>query len=144
MECILYLCLISGVWMLSFSARQTFAADEHRLRLSDIPPRIRVVLRRAAPPGFWVRTVRVTMEGGAPAYWFAGSTPGHRDAAMAVLDCGQAVALPPGSSRRIEERGFASTQALSHTLLPVPGRGVFATRTGCVVEREPDVQWLSR
>lgn len=103
MEPALFLSLLLGVWMLSFSARQCFTQDEHRLRLDEIPFRVRAALRRGAPAGYWVRVLRVTMEGGRPAYWFTGSTPARADVALLLLDSGELAELPAGYSQIIED-----------------------------------------
>ncbi|GFK93992.1 hypothetical protein NNJEOMEG_01830 [Fundidesulfovibrio magnetotacticus] len=106
----LYLCLILGFFMLSLSARQSLATDAHCLRLSDVPVRVRLAMRRALP-GFCVRKVRVTLREGAPAYWFTGSTPREADLALLVLDSGEASLLPGGWSRLIEDEGTAPPEA---------------------------------
>lgn len=93
MEPVLYICLVLGVWMLSLSARQACAEGEPRLRWGDVPVRVRLLLRRSAPAGFWVKRVGVGLQGGELAYWFTGSAPGGPEVAMLVLSSGEPAVL---------------------------------------------------
>lgn len=118
MEPTYYLCLALGAFMLSLSARQSFTSDAHGLRLSDIPMRVRMTLRRELR-GYLVRKVRVTMREGAPAYWFTGSTPQDPDLAVLILDSGESLILPPGTARILENEGAAPPE--TSWLRPMPG-----------------------
>jgi len=135
MEPALYLCLIFGIFMLSLSARQSFSSDEHRLGLSEIPMRIRQALR-CNVQGYWVRRVRVTMQDGKPAYWFTGSTPTDPDMALLVLDSGEAVILPPGTSTVLEDEDAALPAPSGRWIMPQGAQARLLTASGHSLEND--------
>jgi hypothetical protein len=116
---VIYLALILGIFMLTLSARQT-VSDVRLVRLNDIPMRIRQNLRRHVQ-GYWVRSVRVTMHEGQPAYWFTGSTPKDSDLALLVLGSGETAILAAGTAKILEKDGAAPVEA-SRAWISLPRR----------------------
>lgn len=143
MEPAIYLSLIFGIWMLSLSARQAFTTDEHRLCLSDIPMRIRRILRRDMQ-GYWVRKVRVTMQDGKPAYWFTGSTVSDPDVALVVFDSGETVILPPGTSKILEDDEAAPPQTPWRRTAPQANAEPLFAGAAHVLESDLDSHGMTR